>query len=238
MDSLNSNVYRLSWDWSCGCTSPHSLVEVAFRSNLSKPSHSRRHTMFSMRSLSVLSLLLAVPALAFQPQSLLSSQRAVSVRPSSDFQTHDHVSSRQRPHPSWSYDGCSATTTSTSLAAFVTDQPSNIFDGPLALTKERDACGVGFIANTCNDSSEFGTHKVLQQGLSALGCMEHRGACGGDGVSGDGAGIMTQIPWKLFEEFRSDKCPQPGVGMVFLPRNAERRNAVKEMIEEVCEANE
>ena len=43
---------------------------------------------------------------------------------------------------------------------------------------------------------EFGTHKVLHEGLVALDCMEHRGACGGDGVSGDGAGIMTQIPWK------------------------------------------
>ena len=53
--------------------------------------------------------------------------------------------------------------------------------------------------------------------------MEHRGACGGDGISGDGAGIMTQIPWKLFAEYRSDNCPQPGVGMVFLPRDESRR---------------
>jgi glutamate synthase (ferredoxin) len=68
--------------------------------------------------------------------------------------------------------------------------------------------------------------------------MEHRGACGGDGVSGDGAGIMTQIPWKLFEEYRSESCPQPGVGMVFLPQDEERRNAVKQVIEDVCAANE
>lgn len=68
--------------------------------------------------------------------------------------------------------------------------------------------------------------------------MEHRGACGGDGVSGDGAGIMTQIPWKLFSEYRSKDCPQPGVGMVFLPKNEERRNAVKQMIETVCTNNE
>ena len=85
---------------------------------------------------------------------------------------------------------------------------------------------------------EFGSHKVLQQGLSALGCMEHRGACGGDGVSGDGAGIMTQIPWKLFDEFRSENCPQPGVGMIFLPQSEDRRNKVKDMIESVCKANE
>ena len=68
--------------------------------------------------------------------------------------------------------------------------------------------------------------------------MEHRGACGGDGISGDGAGIMTQIPWKLFDEYRSDGCPKPGVGMIFLPQDEERRNAVKEVIEAVCKANE
>jgi len=68
--------------------------------------------------------------------------------------------------------------------------------------------------------------------------MEHRGACGGDGISGDGAGIMTQIPWKLFSEYRSDHCPQPGVGMVFLPQEASRREKVKEVIQRVCEANE
>jgi glutamate synthase (ferredoxin) len=68
--------------------------------------------------------------------------------------------------------------------------------------------------------------------------MEHRGACGGDGVSGDGAGVMTQIPWKLLQEFTSDKCPQPGVGMCFLPRNEERRKQVMQMMEDVCRQNE
>lgn len=68
--------------------------------------------------------------------------------------------------------------------------------------------------------------------------MEHRGACGGDGVSGDGAGVMTQIPWDLFPEFRSEENPNPGVGMIFLPRDEEKRNAVKQKIEAVCRANE
>ncbi|KAL7508201.1 hypothetical protein ACHAXN_005280 [Cyclotella atomus] len=116
-------------------------------------------------------------------------------------------------------------------------ETSNMFDGPAPLVKERDACGVGFIANT-SEGGEFGTHKVLQQGLSALDCMEHRGACGGDGISGDGAGIMTQIPWKLFSEYRSENCPQPGVGMLFLPRDEDRRNKVKAVIEKVCKNNE
>lgn len=117
-----------------------------------------------------------------------------------------------------------------------TDEQSNIFDGPMALTKERDACGVGFVSNTQN--GEFGTHKVVQQGLSALTCMEHRGGCGGDKISGDGAGIMTEIPWKLLGDFRSDSCPKPGVGMIFLPRDESRRDAIKTRIEEVCKANE
>jgi glutamate synthase (ferredoxin) len=116
-------------------------------------------------------------------------------------------------------------------------KPSNMFEGPAPLVKERDACGVGFIANT-QSGDEFGTHAVLTQGLSALSCMEHRGACGGDGVSGDGAGVMTQIPWKLLQEFTSDKCPQPGVGMCFLPRNEERRKQVMQMMEDVCRQNE
>ena len=68
--------------------------------------------------------------------------------------------------------------------------------------------------------------------------MEHRGACGGDGISGDGAGIMTQIPWKLFSDYRSESCPQPGVGMVFLPRDDDRRAQVQDVIERVCAANE
>lgn len=87
-------------------------------------------------------------------------------------------------------------------------------------------------------AEEFGTHRVVQQGLSALTCMEHRGACGGDSISGDGAGVMTQIPWKLLSAYRSDSFPEPGVGMTFLPRDAARRDAVKERIEKVCEANE
>jgi len=120
---------------------------------------------------------------------------------------------------------------------------SNMFDGPMALMKERDACGVGFIANT----KQAASHKILKQGLCALTCMEHRGACGGDFISGDGAGIMTQIPWELLVSEENspitnvnvdDKLQRPGVGMIFLPQEEERRKATQEVIEEVCQANE
>ncbi|TNE46575.1 MAG: glutamate synthase large subunit [Deltaproteobacteria bacterium] len=59
--------------------------------------------------------------------------------------------------------------------------------------KESAACGVGFLA------SLRGTYRFahLQQGLHALRCVEHRGACGADKVTGDGAGIMTDIPFDL-----------------------------------------
>lgn len=158
------------------------------------------------------------PVLAFVPQSLVTTRRRALPSPTAQDRR-------------WSQDAC------TSLHAFDPSKPSNMFDGPLPLVKERDACGVGFIANT-KSGEEFGTHKVLQDALSALTCMEHRGACGGDGVSGDGAGIMTQIPWKLLKRYRTDDCPEPGVGMVFLPRVSDRRHAVKQMIEDVCKANE
>ena len=49
---------------------------------------------------------------------------------------------------------------------------------------------------------------------------------------------MTEIPWKLFSEYISEDCPKPGVGMIFLPRDEERRNAVKEVINDVCTSND
>ena len=90
--------------------------------------------------------------------------------------------------------------------------------GPMPLVEERDACGVGFIADMQGERR----HETISRALHALGCMEHRGGCGGDGVSGDGAGVMTAVPWELFESEgylqgkSSDSC---GVAMVFLPQD-------------------
>jgi glutamate synthase (ferredoxin) len=187
--------------------------------------------IINMRLMFALGALAPMFASAFVPGSMMSTQK-LALR-TTDFVGKQETSSRTTTSWSSSTEQCS----STQLMAFPTDKPSNMFDGPLALVKERDACGVGFVANT-KSGEEFGTHKVLQQALSALSCMEHRGGCGGDGVSGDGAGIMTQIPWKLLSEYRSESCPQPGVGMVFLPRDPERREAVKDMMKGVCVANE
>ncbi|MEO0354657.1 MAG: hypothetical protein AAF268_07540, partial [Cyanobacteria bacterium P01_A01_bin.3] len=101
------------------------------------------------------------------------------------------------------------------------------------LTEERDACGVGFLADRLGRA----THKLVQQTLTALECMEHRGGCGSDGDSGDGAGIMTAIPWDLFQEWAAiaqidlPATERMAVGMLFLPQDEARRQAVQSAVE-------
>lgn len=86
------------------------------------------------------------------------------------------------------------------------------------LTEERDACGVGFIA----DQQGRASFRLLQQTLTALDCMEHRGGCGSDNDSGDGAGILTAIPWAILSEWATEfgvSLPdreRTAVGMLFL----------------------
>lgn len=97
------------------------------------------------------------------------------------------------------------------------------------ILSERGACGVGFIANLENKAS----HEIVKDALTALGCMEHRGGCGADNDSGDGAGLMTSIPWDLFNDWANkngiasfDKL-HSGVGMVFLPKDVDLMNEAK-----------
>ena len=84
---------------------------------------------------------------------------------------------------------------------------------------EHDACGIGFVANI--DGSK--KHSIVQNGLEMLENLEHRGAVGADKSMGDGAGILTNIPDKLYrKEFTklSKELPEEysyGVGMIFLP---------------------
>jgi len=89
--------------------------------------------------------------------------------------------------------------------------------GPMPLVSERDACGVGFLA----DMEGRRRHDTVARALHALSCMEHRGGCGGDSVSGDGAGVMTAIPWELYEDegaLKGKPSESCGVAMVFLPQ--------------------
>ncbi|MCP9803922.1 glutamate synthase subunit alpha [Cyanobium sp. T1G-Tous] len=98
---------------------------------------------------------------------------------------------------------------------------------PAAVAGEKDACGVGFLANLQGEAS----HWVLQQALRGLDCMEHRGGCGGDGDSGDGAGVLCGIPWSYLEEVWPEaaaaKGAARGLGMVFLPADAAKREQAK-----------
>lgn len=89
------------------------------------------------------------------------------------------------------------------------------------IISERGACGVGFIANLDNIAS----HQIVKDALRALGCMEHRGGCGADNDSGDGSGLMSSIPWELFNNWAEKQglarfdALHTGVGMIFLPQD-------------------
>jgi glutamate synthase (ferredoxin) len=78
---------------------------------------------------------------------------------------------------------------------------------------ERDACGVGFIFRpACG-------HDVIADGLEALARVEHRGACGSDRDTGDGAGVMTAIPWRLLRNAGINCSPDnTDVGMAYMPK--------------------
>ena len=107
--------------------------------------------------------------------------------------------------------------------------------GPRWLVEERDACGVGFIA----DVRGSGSHQLIEQALLALGCLEHRGGCSADQDSGDGSGMMTAIPrdvlapWFAENGLNMPESERLGVGMVFLPQANQERAEAKAHIEEI-----
>jgi glutamate synthase (NADPH/NADH) large chain len=98
---------------------------------------------------------------------------------------------------------------------------------------EHDACGVGFVAHIKGKKS----HDIVEQGLTVLKNLTHRGAVGWDPKLSDGAGILIQMPDRLLREEMARqgvKLPpvgQYGVGMVFLPRDPASRQACEYEIE-------
>lgn len=98
---------------------------------------------------------------------------------------------------------------------------------------EHDACGVGMVANIKGEK----THKIIEQGIEVLERLEHRGAVGGDPNTGDGAGLLLQIPDKFFRKV----CPAVkieipeagsyGVGMIFLPTDEGLASVCREALE-------
>ncbi len=90
--------------------------------------------------------------------------------------------------------------------------------------EESSACGVGFITSRNREYS----HHHLQEGIHALKCVEHRGACAADGITGDGAGIMTDIPFDMLG-FEKDTV---AVATLFLSQNTVKKNTSLKIFEE------
>ncbi|HEX9258838.1 MAG TPA: glutamate synthase central domain-containing protein, partial [Acidimicrobiales bacterium] len=97
---------------------------------------------------------------------------------------------------------------------------------------ERDACGVGFIANLKGEKS----HRVISDALSMLCNLEHRGAVGADPLAGDGAGILIQIPDGFLRAVLPFALPPKGsyaAGLCFLPAGAEDADKAAQMVEQI-----
>ena len=100
---------------------------------------------------------------------------------------------------------------------------------------EHDACGIGFVANISGQKS----HEIILKGIEILVNLAHRGACGCDPKTGDGAGVLIQIPHAFFEAECSRlgfPLPSPGeygVGMMFLPVEPHERMACEAIMEEI-----
>jgi glutamate synthase domain-containing protein 2/glutamate synthase domain-containing protein 1/glutamate synthase domain-containing protein 3 len=102
---------------------------------------------------------------------------------------------------------------------------------------EHDACGVGFIVNLKGEKS----HEILHWGFEILVNLEHRGACGCDPQTGDGCGILLQMPHEFLKEVAADAgvgLPAAGdyaAGLVFLPRERQEREHCQRRFAELAE---
>ena len=101
---------------------------------------------------------------------------------------------------------------------------------------EHDACGIGFVVNIQGVQS----HDIIVKGLQILINLAHRGACGCDPETGDGAGILIQIPHKFFARecaelgFTLPPAGEYGVGMVFLPVEPSHRLLAEGILERIA----
>ncbi len=110
-------------------------------------------------------------------------------------------------------------------------------EGLYAPEFERDACGIGFVANIKGNKS----HQIVSDAITVLENMEHRGACGCESNTGDGAGLMIQTP----HEFFFDEClklgvhlpafSRYGVGVIFFPREIRLREECRDIFNRSAE---
>ncbi|PTV96853.1 glutamate synthase (NADH) large subunit [Halanaerobium saccharolyticum] len=102
---------------------------------------------------------------------------------------------------------------------------------------EHDACGMGFVSHIKGRKS----HQIVEQALEVLVNLSHRGASGSEENTGDGAGILIQLPDSfLRQQMETEGVSLPekgeyGAGMVFLPREEEKREKVQAIVKEVVE---
>src|SRR4051812_23412880 len=109
-------------------------------------------------------------------------------------------------------------------------QPPYQADGLYDPSYEHDACGVALVARLDNTA----TREVVDKALMALENLEHRGATGADSKTGDGAGILTQMPDAFLREQVGFELPELGryaVAMCFLPTNPSVRGKIEELLE-------
>jgi glutamate synthase domain-containing protein 2/glutamate synthase domain-containing protein 1/glutamate synthase domain-containing protein 3 len=102
-------------------------------------------------------------------------------------------------------------------------------------SQEHDACGIGFVANIKGEKS----HDIIEKGIQILINLTHRGACGCDPETGDGAGLLIQIPHAFFARETAQlgfTLPAPGeygVGMCFLPVEPNERREAEGILERI-----
>jgi glutamate synthase (ferredoxin) len=97
---------------------------------------------------------------------------------------------------------------------------------------EHDACGVGFVVDIKGRKS----HEIVRKALQVLMNLAHRGACGCETNTGDGAGILVQMPDRFLRKVAPCPLPPPGeygAGMVFLPHEPEHRTAIQRLIADI-----
>ncbi len=104
---------------------------------------------------------------------------------------------------------------------------------------EHDACGVGFVVNIKGRKS----NAIVKQGIQVLKNLDHRGACGAEINTGDGAGILIQLPHAFLKKVAKKDArinlPEPGMyaaGNIFMPRNATQRRKIEEVFARVVQA--
>ncbi|EPS62791.1 hypothetical protein M569_11998, partial [Genlisea aurea] len=118
--------------------------------------------------------------------------------------------------------------------SLVPDKPLGLYDPSF----DKDSCGVGFVAELSGESSR----KTVTDAIEMLVRMSHRGACGCENNTGDGAGILVALPHDFFREVAKDTgfvLPPQGeyaVGMFFLPTSESRREKSKTVFGKVAES--